>query len=170
MIYAKKNRNRFSIASKKWRINKFIQSSLLVNLIKNMKRLKKFPPFKNSSIKINYFWSFFLKIRGSLVQFHTSREGGLNKIKFFSPIKNAFSEKSLNLQKNCQRINFSQEKNLFVDNFKKSKEFFIFKEPPFSNLHFWNLNSGSLCIANSNYTNEYVFISMWRKSAILSTW
>ena len=170
MIYAKKNRNRFSIASKKWRINKFIQSSLSVNLIKKMKRLKKFPPFKNSSIKINYIWSFFLKIKGSLVQFNSSREWGLNKIKLFSPIKNVFTEKSLKLQKNLQMINFSQEKNLFFDNFIKSLEFFIFKEPPFSTIHFWNLNSGSLCIANSNYTKEDAFISMWRKSSILSTW
>jgi hypothetical protein len=170
MIFTKKDRNIFYIAGKKWKINKFIQSSLLVNLIKKRNTIKKIPPFKNSSIKINYFWSFFLKIKGYLVNFHTSRERGFNKIKFFSLTKNVFSEKSLKIQKNLQIINFSQEKNLFVDNYKKFKEFFIIKEPPFSNLHFWNLNSGTLCIANSNYINEHVFISMWRKSAILSTW
>lgn len=170
MIYKKKDRNKYHISGKKWKMNKFIQSSLLINLIKKKQKLKKIPPLKNSSIKINYVWSFFLKIKGSLVNFYTSREEGLNKIKLFSPIKNAFSEKSLKLQKNLQIINFNKEKNLFVDNFKKSKGFFIFKEPPFSNLHFWNLNSGSLCIINSNYTNENLFNCMWRKSAILSTW
>ena len=171
MFLLETKRNYFLISGKKWRINKAIKNFFHTDFNeKERKGIKRLPPYKYPIFRINHIWSFFMKIKGFLVQFNISKEAGFNKIKFFSIVKNIFEINSLRIQKNLELIDFRQEKNIFVNFFIKSREFFIFKEPPFDNLYFWNLNSGSVCTSNFKYINKDVSLSVRGKIAILSTW
>jgi|NorSeaMetagenome_1021524.scaffolds.fasta_scaffold181445_1 hypothetical protein len=171
MFLLETKRNYFLISGKNWRINKATKNSFHAYFIeKKRKCILQVPPYKSPLFRINHIWSFFLKIKGYLVQLNISKEAGLNKIKFLSTLKNIFEINSLKIQKNLEFINFRQEKNLFVNFFIKSREFFIFKEPPFFSSYFWNLNSGSVCTSNLKYNNKEMSLLVRRKTAILSTW
>ena len=75
---------------------------------KKRKCILQVPPYKSPLFRINHIWSFFLKIKGYLVQLNISKEAGFNKIKFLSTLKNIFEINSLKIQKNLEFINFRQ--------------------------------------------------------------
>lgn len=164
-------RNHFLISGKRWIISKTIKKSFFTDFIKKKKKcIRQLPPFRYPVIRINHIWSFFFKIKGFLAQLNISKEAEFNKVNFSSIIKNVFGINSMEIQRKLELISFKKKENFFINIFIKSREFFIFKEPPFFSGYFWNLNSGLVCVPKSQYNNKNVYSETRGKIVILSTW